>query len=100
MTDELGAAASRKAIGTVRVQISLPDVYASRRVTVAGDFTAWSQVDLPHDGEESFALELVLPRHRRWRYRLRLDDAQWINDPAADDYEPGADGAGVSIRRS
>ena len=77
----------------------MPDVYGARRVAVVGDFTAWVPIDMPFDGTR-FSVTFVVPRDCRWRYRFRLDESSWINDPDADDYEPCGDGGAVSIRET
>jgi hypothetical protein len=73
---------------------------AASRVTVAGDSTAWTPVDVPSDGHGTFRVDVTVPRDRRWRYRFCLDDTRWINDPLADDFEFDADASGISVRRS
>ena len=77
----------------------MPDDYGARRVAVVGDFTAWVPIDMPFDGTQ-FSVTFVVPRGCRWRYRFRLDESSWINDPDADDYEPCGDGGAVSIRET
>ncbi len=77
----------------------LPDVYGCLRVSVAGDMTAWAPIDMPFDGLR-FAIQLVVPRHRRWRYVFWLDESSWINDPDADDYESRGEAGAVSVRYS
>jgi hypothetical protein len=85
---------------SIVLRLQLSDAYGAGRVAVAGDFTAWTPVDVPYDGHGSFTLEVTVPRDRRWRYRFCLDDTKWINDPMADDYELDADGSGISVRHS
>jgi hypothetical protein len=81
------------------LRLAVPDVYGCRKVSIAGDMTAWVQIDMPFDGQQ-FAIELVVPRDGRWRYRFCLDDAAWVNDPDADDFETYGDGGAVSVRYS
>jgi hypothetical protein len=77
--------------------LSVAGVRPAHRVAVVGDFTAWAPVDMSFDGRR-FSIHVILPRHRRWRYRFRLDDDLWMNDPDADDLELCADGFETSIR--
>jgi 1,4-alpha-glucan branching enzyme len=83
---------------SVLLRLRLADGYGASRFAVAGDFTAWTPVDVPSDGHGSFIVDVTVPRDRRWRYRFCLDDTRWINDPQADDYGLYADGNGISVR--
>jgi 1,4-alpha-glucan branching enzyme len=85
---------------SVVLRLRLSRAFGARRVTLAGDLTAWTPVDMPFDGDGHFSVDVTVPPHRRWRYRFCLDDATWINDPSADDYELDADGSGISVRYS
>jgi hypothetical protein len=93
-------AETRTAEPSIALRLQLSEAYGASRVTIAGDFTAWTPVDVPSDGHGSFTLDVIVPRDRRWRYRFCLDDTRWINDPLADDYELDADGSGISVRHS
>ena len=84
----------------VTLSLRLSESYGARRVSVCGDFTAWVPVDVPSDGHDTFAIQLVVPQGQRWHYRFCLDDRTWINDPAADDYDLERDGSGISVRFS
>jgi hypothetical protein len=93
-------AEKRTAAPFVILRLRLPDTYGARRVTVAGDFTAWTPLEVPPDGDGFYTIDVTVPRDRQWRYRFCLDDTTWINDPLADDYELDADGSGISVRHS
>ena len=80
---------------TQRRTLRLAPQYAQARVEVAGDFTAWVPIEMPCGEDGCFCLVVEMARNARWRYRFRVDDASWINDPDADDYE-SVPGRGVA----
>jgi hypothetical protein len=44
-----------------------------------------------------FAIVVEMRRSARWRYQFRVDDAIWINDPDADDYQDAPPGGATSL---
>jgi hypothetical protein len=83
---------------TVRLRLTLGAAFGIECAEVVGDLTAWAPVAMPFDGER-FALDIEVPRGRRWHYRFRVDGS-WMNDPDADDFEAWPDGGVVSVRSS
>ena len=63
---------------------------AAGRAAVVGDFNDWSPSSAPmkrlKDG--SFKADLKLEPGREYQFRYLLDDGQWQNDSAAEDYVP------------
>lgn len=70
-------------------------VVDAQAVHLAGDFNDWSTSTTPlarrKDGR--FSATVTLPKGKEYRYRYLLDGARWINDPAADRYEPNDHGS-------
>ncbi len=91
------AARAGGSTSTRRRTLRLASTFAQTRVEVAGDFTAWVPIDMPCGADGCFSLVVEMPRSARWRYQFRIDDATWINDPGADDYENTPGGAATSL---
>ena len=66
-----------------------PELEAERAVLV-GDFNQWSDKATPmkplKDGR--FKVTVELPNDRRYQFRYLIDDSEWHNDSAADQYVP------------
>lgn len=82
------------------VTLRAPDIFGCRRGAVAGDFTAWTPIDLPLGADGYFHLVVSLPPSGRWRYQRCLDDVTWTNDTDADDLEKMGGRGVVSVRFS
>ena len=80
-----------------RRTLRLAEHFAEARAEVAGDFTAWVPIEMPRGPDGSFSLIVEMHTGACWRYRFRIDDDLWINDPDADDYENTPRGAATSL---
>lgn len=67
-------------------------------VAVVGDFNEWDPTTVPmaKQGEERVATVALAPG-RRYGFRYLCEDGTWLNDEAADAYEPNEFGVENSI---
>lgn len=74
----------------VRFKISSEEAAGNDAVYLAGTFNNWDEHNLPmkKNKDGSFALEIDLPAGERHLFRYLRADGVWINDSAADSYEP------------
>ncbi|MGE4554444.1 MAG: isoamylase early set domain-containing protein [Desulfovibrionaceae bacterium] len=82
---------------TCKVTFTLPAEQAQGCLTVylVGEFNDWDEFGLPmkRGRQGAFTRTLELTAGRDYRFRYRLDDGQWVNEPGADRYEHCAYGA-------
>jgi predicted flap endonuclease-1-like 5' DNA nuclease len=55
-------------------------------VTILGDFTEWSPINLPKSAGNNFEVTLEIPVGRDYHFRYLVNNDYWENDHAADDY--------------
>ena len=82
-----------------RVTFKYPNTENAESAVLVGDFNDWSLEDRPmkrlKDG--SFSKTISLETGRSYRFRYVLDGNIWVNDPAADRYEPNTFGEENSV---
>jgi hypothetical protein len=86
---------------SVKVTFRLPGeaAHGAVRVSLVGDFNAWSAEATPmkrlRDG--SFTAVVELEQGREYRFRYLIEGGRWENDWHADRYEPNAFGCDDSV---
>lgn len=85
--------------GTVRVTFELPVEVTAKQIALCGEFNDWSTTDSPMRQLKNgcWRATVSLQQGRRYRFQYFADDERWINDWAADDYEPNHFGGDDSI---
>jgi 1,4-alpha-glucan branching enzyme len=84
--------------GKARVTFELPAEVPGDRIALCGDFNDWS--DQAHllkarkDGSRAVTVTLA---PGTYRFRYLVDGTHWVNDWAADAYEPNGHGSDDSI---
>lgn len=77
---------------TCKVTFNIPEEMgnAARDAYVVGEFNGWSTSATPMQRLKngSFKATLELPTGRSYQFRYLLGQAQWANDPDADDSLP------------
>lgn len=81
-----------KAVCKVTFKISKEEAQAAEAVSIVGDFNDWDTSKSPmkklKDG--SFTATLELDKDAKYQFRYLLDEKEWVNDWAADEYTPSA----------
>jgi 1,4-alpha-glucan branching enzyme len=79
-----------KAVCKVTFKISKDEAHEAESVRLVGDFNNWDKTSAPmkklKDG--SFTATLELEKDAKYQFRYLLNDLQWENDAAADEYLP------------
>ena len=86
--------------GAVRVTFELPASVTAEEVAVSGEFNDWSTTATPMrrlKNGDGWRASVTLEPGRRYRYRYVADQHKWLNDWAADDYEPNPYGGDDSV---
>lgn len=85
--------------GTCQVTFELPADVRANEAHLCGEFNEWSPTATPMERQSDggFATTVTLETGRRYRFRYLLDDEQWENDWAADDYVPNGFGSDDSV---
>ena len=88
-----------KPICKVTFRLSKEDVAGASSVKLMGSFTGWeiNAVDMTRLKSGEFTATVSLPSNESFEYRYLLDDSSWINDPAADGYNPNRMGTENSV---
>lgn len=81
-----------KAVCKVTFKISKDEAHAAENVRLVGDFNDWDTTSPPmkklKDG--SFTATVELEKDAKYQFRYLLNDSEWENDWAADEYVPSA----------
>lgn len=74
----------------VRVTFILPGDHPYGEVAVVGDFNDWDPSANPfvRRSNQTYSTAAVLDAGERYAFRYLCEDGSWVNDEAADDYEP------------
>ena len=85
--------------GIVRVTFVMPALDGAESVYLAGDFNNWDQTATPLEkqADGSWSVKLDLEGNRHYHYRYLVNDREWHNDWAADEYAPNAYGSDNSV---
>lgn len=79
-----------KAVCKVTFKISKDEAHEAESVRLVGDFNNWDTTTTPmkklKDG--SFTATLELDKDAKYQFRYLLNDQEWENDAAADEYLP------------
>ncbi len=89
----------QKGSAKVKVTFTLAeDSLDGQVVAVVGDFNDWDPTAVPmaHKGGKRVATVTLVPG-RRYGFRYLTERGQWLNDEAADAYEPNEFGVDNSI---
>jgi 1,4-alpha-glucan branching enzyme len=82
-----------------RVTFALPTQVEVQTAHLCGEFNEWSATAHPlkkrKDG--SLAIEVALKPGAAYRFRYLLDGGRWVNDDAADAFEPNPYGDNDSV---
>jgi len=83
----------------VEVAFSLPADVRADRVTLCGEFNAWSAetIELERVDDGTWQVTVALEPSRSYRYRFLLDGERWENAWQADGYVPNPYGSDDSI---
>lgn len=79
------------------ITLRLPAGFGRRCAAVAGDFTAWVPVLMDADADGGYRLGMRVRCGHRFKYRFLVDDESWMNDPLANAFDPGPNGAPASV---
>ncbi|MGH9149271.1 MAG: isoamylase early set domain-containing protein [Acidimicrobiales bacterium] len=84
--------------GTPQVKVTFILADDGYGVAVVGDFNGWDPTAAPmaKKGAQRVAT-MVLAPGRRYGFRYLCEDGKWLNDEAADAYEPNAFGVDNSV---
>lgn len=81
-----------KAVCKVTFKLSKDEAQAADSVSLVGDFNDWDTASSPmkklKDG--SFTTTISLENDNKYQFRYLLDEKEWVNDWAADEYAPSA----------
>ena len=85
-----------------RVTFELPAEVAAQAAHLCGEFNEWNTASHPFKKRKGggFTIEVTLKPGASYRFRYLLDGERWVNDEAADSYEPnpfGTDDSVVSV---
>lgn len=71
-----------------RVTFDVPAEFEASNAAVVGEFNAWNPDATPMKRRKngSYTATVSLEPGREYRFRYRLDEDRWENDPAADAY--------------
>jgi 1,4-alpha-glucan branching enzyme len=83
-----------KPVCKVGFKLSKEQAAGAAKVNLAGDFNDWNETSHEMTGlkDGSFSLNLDLETGRNYQFRYLVDGTTWINDDAADGYEPSGFG--------
>lgn len=83
----------------VRFRVEAEEAAGADCVFLVGSFNGWNEKDMPmkKNKDGSFALEIDLPSGEKHYFRYLRTDGVWMNDSAADAYEPSEFGAENSV---
>lgn len=78
----------------VNFKVSKEQAAGAAKVNLVGDFNNWNETsDAMNELKDgSFSFNLDLETGRNYRFRYLIDGTNWINDEAADGYEPSGFG--------
>lgn len=72
-----------------KVVFTLPAELATGRVAVVGEFNDWDPMATPMSKRKGVVTAAaMLETGRRYAFRYLREDGEWINDEAADAFEP------------
>lgn len=79
-----------KPVCKVTFKLSKQEAKAAQTVRLLGDFNNWDTKAPPMKRLKNgaFTATLDLPRDKQYQFRYLLDDKEWENDWAADQYVP------------
>jgi 1,4-alpha-glucan branching enzyme len=81
-----------KSTDKYRVTFKIPKDHAQEyeQAYLVGDFNDWDSDALPMKRlkDKSFSQTVDLEKGRDYRFRYRMGNGDWINEPQADRYEP------------
>ena len=83
-----------KPVCKVGFKVSKEQAAGAAKVNLVGDFNDWNETSDEMSGlkDGSFSLNLDLETGRNYQFRYLVDGSTWINDEAADGYEPSGFG--------
>lgn len=82
----------------VEITFNVPAPEDAGRMSVVGDFNQWDATATPlRKRKDSRSAKVTVDAGRRYAFRYLREDGEWLNDEAADDYEPGPFGTVNSV---
>jgi hypothetical protein len=82
---------------TTAITFSVPPGLGGQHAELLGEFVSWAPLAMDRHADGRFSIVLHLEPGRSWRYRFLIDGDRLMNDPAAEWYEPFADGGAISV---
>lgn len=70
---------------------------SAQEVSVVGDFNDWQPIAMKSAKKGPFRAKVRLPKNGRYQFRYLVDGNSWLNDEAADAYEPNEHGSENSV---
>ena len=82
-----------------RVTFKYSNPEKAERAVLAGEFNNWStrKAAMKKLKNGSFSVTLSLPAGSSYPFRYLLNESTWVNDEAADSYEPNSYGEDNSV---
>lgn len=77
-----------KPVCKVTFKIMKDECKAAGSVALAGDFNDWRETPMKKLKSGDFTLTLDLETENKYQFKYLLDEKEWENDWAADDYVP------------
>lgn len=77
----------------VEVTFELDAAQVGRSVAIVADFLDWQPTAMKKVAKtKSYKFKTRLPKDSQFEFRYLVDDEKWVNDPAADHYQPNGFG--------
>ena len=81
-----------------KVTFSIPAAWAEKNVQLVGDFNDWDEdSDAMEKRGEMWTITLRLKPDTRYRFKYLIDNDNWENDDAADEYVENIFGSDDSV---
>ncbi len=84
-----------KGNGQVKVTFVLPEDHPYGKIYVVGDFNGWEPKANPfvRRANKTYSTVATVEEGKRYLFRYYCEDGTWVNEEAADDYEPSGFGS-------
>jgi 1,4-alpha-glucan branching enzyme len=83
-----------KPVCKVGFKLSKDQAEGAAKVNLVGDFNGWNETadEMNSLKDGSFSITMDLETGRNYQFRYLIDGTTWINDEAADSFEPSGFG--------
>ena len=87
-----------KPICKVTFKVKKEECAAAEKVAIAGDFNDWQPAAMSFNKKlKVFRTKIRLPKNSSFHFRYLVDESEWENDSAADQYLPNEFGTLNSV---